>query len=582
MSILLTAATLSHAAALRNSYPISMILWVAGNMSGDSYPISQESGSGSVHFKLDGNSSGEAAQDYSTAQGAIPASKSASPHISPTTMQLAVAVFTSASSRTVYFGSATGVTTTTTQSSPSIATHNILKVGSSASTFNMAEAHVFNTALTASDVTSLLGGTLPETITGWIDGWTFKDYSAGGSYTSIGGTRTISVASGTVAAGTLSHPVTRASSPTVSTQPSNQSVVTGTTATFTTAWTGSPTGYQWQRSTDGGTNWNNVTDGTGGTTNTYTTAATTLTGGTANNGDRFRCVATNGGGSTNSNAAILTVNAAATAVTLTGPTTGTVNAASSNFTVGANGGIVGTITVTPSDGGAGGTFNPTSINLTSGSPTGTFTYTATSSGAKTISVTNNAALTNPSSITYTASSASATALSMTGPSGGSSGVASTNFTVSTNGTLAGTVTVTPSDGGGGGSFSPTTLTLNSGTLSGTFTYTPASAGAKTISITNNGGLSNPSNITYTATAQGTITTPSIKNNTGTLLASISGWYCNVYNSTTGALVVKKTALTSNSSGVITFTDPSLIAGTVYAFELGHATYGRRLPVVTST
>ena len=97
---------------------------------------------------------------------------------------------------------------------------------------------------------------------------------------------------------------------------------------------------------------------------------------------------------------------AATAVTMTGPTTGTVGVASTNFTIGANGVITGTVVVTPSDAGAGGTFTPTSVSISSASPTGTFTYNAASTGAKTISVTNNGSLTNPSNITYTASAAS--------------------------------------------------------------------------------------------------------------------------------------------------------------------------------
>lgn len=45
------------------------------------------------------------------------------------------------------------------------------------------------------------------------------------------------------------------------------------------------------------------------------------------------------------------------------------------------------------------------MNISSGSPTATFTYTAASAGAKSITVTNNGGLANPSALTYTASSA---------------------------------------------------------------------------------------------------------------------------------------------------------------------------------
>ena len=44
--------------------------------------------------------------------------------------------------------------------------------------------------------------------------------------------------------------------------------------------------------------------------------------------------------------------------------------------------ITGTLAVTLSDGGAGGTFSPASVNLTTGAPTANFTYTPTSVGAK--------------------------------------------------------------------------------------------------------------------------------------------------------------------------------------------------------
>lgn len=103
--------------------------------------------------------------------------------------------------------------------------------------------------------------------------------------------------------------------------------------------------------------------------------------------------------------------AAATAITLTNasPASGAVGVASNNLTVGANGIITGTIVVTPSDGGASGTFTPTTVSISSGTPTATFTYTpASPTGAKTISVTNDGGLLNPSSVTYTATAGATT------------------------------------------------------------------------------------------------------------------------------------------------------------------------------
>jgi hypothetical protein len=95
-------------------------------------------------------------------------------------------------------------------------------------------------------------------------------------------------------------------------------------------------------------------------------------------------------------------SAAATAVTLSGPASGTVNVASTTFTVGVNGTISGTIVCTPAATG-GGSFTPTTVSLTRESTTGAFTYTASSSGIKTISIANNARLSDPESVNYAVS-----------------------------------------------------------------------------------------------------------------------------------------------------------------------------------
>jgi hypothetical protein len=197
----------------------------------------------------------------------------------------------------------------------------------------------------------------------------------------------------------------------------------------------------------------------------------------------------------------------ATTYSLGGPSSGSVGVASTNFTVQLPAGttVPAPVTVTPADGSGGGTFTPTSVTLSTGAPSATFKYTPASAGAKTISVTNSGGLTNPANRTYTASvSTAATTYTLTGPSAGTVGVASTNFTVALPGgsTVAAPVTVTPSAGGGGGTFTPTSVNLTTAAPSATFTYTPASAGAKTISVTNSGGLTNPANLTYTAAAAG--------------------------------------------------------------------------------
>ena len=117
-------------------------------------------------------------------------------------------------------------------------------------------------------------------------------------------------------------------------------------------------------------------------------------------------------------AVAFTVGAAgATAITLTGPSSGTVGSPSTNFTVGANGTITGTITVTPNDGGDGGTFSPTSVAISAASPTAIFTYTAANAGSPTatVNVTNDGGLTNPAGIAYSATAPNATQLVLSVP-----------------------------------------------------------------------------------------------------------------------------------------------------------------------
>ena len=91
---------------------------------------------------------------------------------------------------------------------------------------------------------------------------------------------------------------------TIITQPTDKSVIEGETATFTVNATGSePLSYQWQQNMNG-SGW---TDITGEINDTYTTGKTTMD----MNGTQYRCVVSNSAGSVISDAATLTVNAAA-------------------------------------------------------------------------------------------------------------------------------------------------------------------------------------------------------------------------------------------------------------------------------
>jgi hypothetical protein len=90
--------------------------------------------------------------------------------------------------------------------------------------------------------------------------------------------------------------------PSIATQPGNQTVGVGQTATFSVVATGTaPLGYQWQQNT--GTGFVAIS---GATSSSYTTPPTS----SSNSGNRFNVIVTNSAGSVTSNAATLTVNSA--------------------------------------------------------------------------------------------------------------------------------------------------------------------------------------------------------------------------------------------------------------------------------
>jgi hypothetical protein len=96
---------------------------------------------------------------------------------------------------------------------------------------------------------------------------------------------------------------TNAAAPTIQTQPANQTVTPGQTATFSVTAEGTiPLSYQWQKGT---------TAISGATSSSYTTPATT----TADSGSQFSVVVSNAVGSVSSKAATLTVNVAAATAT---------------------------------------------------------------------------------------------------------------------------------------------------------------------------------------------------------------------------------------------------------------------------
>ena len=121
-------------------------------------------------------------------------------------------------------------------------------------------------------------------------------------------------------------------------QPATSTLCAGGNTSFTVAASGTTPTYQWQLSTDGGANWNNIANG--GVYSNATTATLNLTGVTAGmTGYQYRCMVTGAApcGAVNSNAAALTVNTAP-AIT-TNPVAGTTICAAQNtsYSVVANG-----------------------------------------------------------------------------------------------------------------------------------------------------------------------------------------------------------------------------------------------------
>jgi glucose/arabinose dehydrogenase len=266
--------------------------------------------------------------------------------------------------------------------------------------------------------------------------------------------------------------------PAITTQPSNQTVNAGQTATFTVAASGTPTPtYQWQVSTGGGpfTNLTNTAPYSGVTTTTLT-----ITGVTAGlSGNQYRAVATNSVGSATSNAATLTVNVAPT---FTSPPT------NQTIVAGQNGSFTATVTGTPTptlqwqvSTNGGGTFT----NLANGAPysgvtTSVLTLTGVPAGLNNnqyrLVATNSAGTATSAAATLTVNTAAGAPVITTQPTNQTvTAGQNVSFTVAASGTPTPTYQWQVSIGGG-----PFTNLTNTAPYSGvtttTLTITGATAG----------------------------------------------------------------------------------------------------------
>lgn len=105
----------------------------------------------------------------------------------------------------------------------------------------------------------------------------------------------------------VSAKLTVTGTPVFTVQPSSHSIVHPAATSFTITAVADPaiTALQWQLSTDGGTTWNNLTNV--GVYSGVTTNTLAISDSTGLNSNQYRCMATNSAGTTNSNAATLTV-----------------------------------------------------------------------------------------------------------------------------------------------------------------------------------------------------------------------------------------------------------------------------------
>lgn len=80
-----------------------------------------------------------------------------------------------------------------------------------------------------------------------------------------------------------------------------------------------------------------------------------------------------------------------------------------------------------------------------------------------------------------------------------------------------------------------------------------------------------------STTNGTFTSEVLKDYAGNVLENVSLNFVRFYNDTTGALVLNKTGVSTNGSGIVTFTDAALVAGTTYRVDWETSAGSRRMP-----
>ncbi|TPW77672.1 beta strand repeat-containing protein [Schumannella soli] len=224
---------------------------------------------------------------------------------------------------------------------------------------------------------------------------------------------------GTAATQQLTLTVTQA--PAVTSDPSSQSTTVGTSVAFSAAATGYPTpSIQWQKSTDGGITFADITDETSGTLSLTATADL--------DGAWFRAVFTNGTGSATTTAASLAVG---TGPAITSAATATISGDGATQTISITASGKPTPTLALTDGAVPGLVFATGTGTGTGAGTATLTGVPTSAGEFTLKLSaSNEHGTGTQTLVVTVQQKTA----ITSPSGADFAVGSPgSFTVTTDG-----------------------------------------------------------------------------------------------------------------------------------------------------
>lgn len=80
-----------------------------------------------------------------------------------------------------------------------------------------------------------------------------------------------------------------------------------------------------------------------------------------------------------------------------------------------------------------------------------------------------------------------------------------------------------------------------------------------------------------STSNGTFVSEVLKDYAGNVLVNAPLNFVRLYNDTTGALVLNKTGVSTNASGIVTFSDAALVSGTTYRVDWETSAGSRRMP-----